>query len=45
MPFVLGLLIRVTGTKLAPAGYVALCVLASLVAVSLLRETAKEAAD
>lgn len=38
-------LIRVTGSKLAPAGYVALCVLASLVAVSLLRETAKEAAD
>ncbi len=38
-------LIRVTGSKLAPAGYVTLCVLASLVAVSLLRETAKGATD
>ena len=38
-------LVRVTGSKLAPAGYVALCVSGSLVAVSLLRETAKEAAD
>lgn len=37
-------LIRVTGNPLAPAGYVATCVLISLVAISLLRETARTAA-
>ncbi|MBU9172026.1 MFS transporter [Burkholderia gladioli] len=35
-------LVRVTGNRLAPAWYVAVCVLLSLVAVSLLRETAKD---
>jgi MFS transporter, MHS family, proline/betaine transporter len=34
-------LIRVTGNKRAPAAYVA-CVIVSLVAVSLLRETAEQ---
>ncbi|NKJ47153.1 MFS transporter [Burkholderia sp. SG-MS1] len=38
-------LIRVTGSKLAPAGYVAACVVVSLVAVSMLRETANESID
>ncbi|WP_323120478.1 MFS transporter [Burkholderia alba] len=38
-------LVRVTGSKLAPAGYVAACVIVSLVAVSMLRETAGEAID
>ncbi|CAB3788930.1 MFS transporter [Paraburkholderia fynbosensis] len=38
-------LIRVTGSKLAPAGYVAACVAVSLVAVSMLRETANESID
>ncbi|MCV9917164.1 MFS transporter, partial [Burkholderia pseudomallei] len=36
---------RVTGSKLAPAAYVAACVIVSLVAVGMLRETAAEAAD
>lgn len=36
-------LVRVTGNKLAPAAYVAVCVLLSLVAVSRLRDTAKRA--
>jgi MHS family proline/betaine transporter-like MFS transporter len=38
-------LIRLTGSKLAPAGYVAACVVVSLIAVSMLRETANEAID
>ncbi|AVR29407.1 MFS transporter [Burkholderia thailandensis] len=38
-------LVRVTGSKLAPAAYVAACVIVSLVAVGMLRETAAEAAD
>lgn len=38
-------LIRVTGSKLAPAGYVAACVVVSLIAVSMLRETANESID
>jgi MHS family proline/betaine transporter-like MFS transporter len=38
-------LIRVTGNKLAPAGYVAVCLVASLVAVSMLRETADKPVD
>jgi MHS family proline/betaine transporter-like MFS transporter len=36
-------LVRVTGNKLAPAAYVAVCVVLSLVAVSMLRDTAKRA--
>lgn len=35
-------LIRVTGSKLAPAGYVAACLVISLIAVGLLRETADQ---
>ena len=38
-------LIRVTGSRLAPAGYVAACVIVSLVAVTLLRETADREVD
>jgi MHS family proline/betaine transporter-like MFS transporter len=38
-------LIRATGSKLAPAGYVAACVVVSLIAVSMLRETANESID
>ena len=38
-------LIRLTGSKLAPAGYVAACVVVSLIAVSMLRETANKAID
>jgi MHS family proline/betaine transporter-like MFS transporter len=38
-------LIRLTGSRLAPAGYVAACVIVSLVAVSLLRETAERDVD
>jgi MFS transporter, MHS family, proline/betaine transporter len=38
-------LVRTTGSKLAPAGYVAACVIVSLVAVGMLRETAGEALD
>ncbi len=38
-------LVRVTGNKLAPAGYVAVCVVLSLVAVSMLRDTAKAVRD
>jgi MHS family proline/betaine transporter-like MFS transporter len=38
-------LVRITGSKLAPAGYVAACVVASLVAVGMLRETAGETLD
>lgn len=38
-------LVRTTGSKLAPAGYVAACVLVSLAAVGMLRETAGEALD
>ncbi|MEK6348216.1 MAG: MFS transporter [Burkholderia sp.] len=38
-------LVRVTGNKLAPAAYVAVCVVLSLVAVSMLRDTAKRAED
>jgi MHS family proline/betaine transporter-like MFS transporter len=38
-------LIRVTGSRLAPAGYVAACVIVSLVAVTLLRETAEREVD
>ncbi|WP_414448923.1 MFS transporter [Burkholderia sp. 22PA0099] len=38
-------LVRVTGNKLAPAAYVAVCVVLSLVAVSMLRDTAKRAEE
>ncbi|KGC48293.1 MFS transporter [Burkholderia pseudomallei] len=38
-------LVRVTGSTLAPAAYVAVCVIVSLVAVGMLRETATETAD
>lgn len=38
-------LVRVTGSTLAPAAYVAACVIVSLVAVGMLRETATETAD
>jgi MFS transporter, MHS family, proline/betaine transporter len=38
-------LIRVTHNPLAPAGYVAACVIASLVALSMLRETANRSID
>jgi MFS transporter, MHS family, proline/betaine transporter len=38
-------LIRLTANKLAPAAYVAACLIASLVAVSMLRETADRPAD
>jgi MHS family proline/betaine transporter-like MFS transporter len=44
-PLVATWLIRVTGNKLAPAGYVGACVIVSLVAVSLLRETAGQQVD
>jgi MHS family proline/betaine transporter-like MFS transporter len=44
-PLVATWLIRVTGNKLAPAGYVGACVIVSLVAVSLLRETAGQPVD
>ncbi|WP_118184777.1 MFS transporter [Paraburkholderia phosphatilytica] len=37
-------LIRATGNPLAPAGYVAVCVVLSLIAVSRLRETARDSA-
>ncbi len=40
-----GPLIRLTGSKLAPAGYVAACVVLSLIAVSMLKETADKAID
>jgi MHS family proline/betaine transporter-like MFS transporter len=38
-------LVRQTGSKLAPAGYVATCVVVSMIAVSMLRETAKKPID
>ncbi|KVM18449.1 MFS transporter [Burkholderia ubonensis] len=38
-------LVQTTGSKLAPAGYVAVCVLVSLAAVAMLRETAGERGD
>ncbi|SMG57983.1 MFS transporter [Paraburkholderia susongensis] len=38
-------LVRQTGSKLAPAGYVAACVVVSMIAVSLLRETANKPLD
>jgi MHS family proline/betaine transporter-like MFS transporter len=38
-------LVQTTGSKLAPAGYVAVCVVASLVEVSMLRETARDGAE
>ncbi len=38
-------LIRLPGSKRAPAGYVEACVLVSLIAVSMLRETANKAID
>ncbi len=38
-------LVQSTGSKLAPAGYVAVCVLVSLAAVAMLRETAGERGD
>ncbi|WP_436968176.1 MFS transporter [Burkholderia multivorans] len=38
-------LVKVTGSKLAPAGYVAACVVLSLIAVAMLRETAHESMD
>ncbi|ALV58179.1 MFS transporter [Burkholderia cenocepacia] len=38
-------LVKTTGSKLAPAGYVAACVVLSLVAVAMLRETARESLD
>ncbi|MGH8780198.1 MFS transporter [Paraburkholderia sp.] len=38
-------LIKLTGSRLAPAAYVAGCVIVSLVAVSMLRETAGEMSD
>ncbi|OLL29076.1 MFS transporter [Burkholderia sp. SRS-W-2-2016] len=38
-------LVRVTGSKLAPAGYVAACVVVSLIAVSMLKETADQPLD
>ena len=38
-------LIKLTGSKLAPAGYVAACVVVSLIAVSMLRETANKPID
>jgi len=44
-PLVATWLIRATGNKLAPAGYVGACVIVSLVAVSLLRETAGQPVD
>ena len=37
-------LVKTTGSKLAPAGYVAACVL-SLIAVAMLRETARDSID
>lgn len=43
--FVATWLIRLTGSKLAPAGYVATCVVVSLIAVSMLRETANKPID
>ncbi|NML30192.1 MFS transporter [Paraburkholderia antibiotica] len=38
-------LVRLTGSKLAPAGYVAACVVVSLIAVSRLKETANQPID
>jgi MHS family proline/betaine transporter-like MFS transporter len=38
-------LVRATGSKLAPAGYVAACVVVSMIAVSKLRKTADKAID
>lgn len=38
-------LVKTTGSKLAPAGYVAACVVLSLIAVAMLRETARESMD
>ncbi|KWO43460.1 MFS transporter [Burkholderia sp. MSMB1459WGS] len=38
-------LVKTTGSKLAPAGYVAACVVLSLIAVAMLRETARESLD
>ncbi|MGU7770163.1 MFS transporter [Burkholderia sp. MR1-5-21] len=38
-------LVQATGSKLAPAGYVAVCVLVSLAAVSMLRETARDGGE
>jgi MHS family proline/betaine transporter-like MFS transporter len=44
-PLIATWLIRATGNKLAPAGYVGVCVMVSLVAVSMLRETAGRTVD
>lgn len=38
-------LVKTTGSKLAPAGYVAACVVLSLIAVAMLRETARDSMD
>ena len=38
-------LVKTTGSKLAPAGYVAACVVLSLIAVAMLRETARDSID
>ncbi|PQV49868.1 hypothetical protein B0G83_106157 [Paraburkholderia sp. BL21I4N1] len=38
-------LIKLTGSKLAPAGYVATCVVVSLIAVAMLKETADKPID
>ena len=38
-------LVKTTGSKLAPAGYVDACVVLSLIAVAMLRETARESLD
>jgi MHS family proline/betaine transporter-like MFS transporter len=38
-------LIKLTGSKLAPAAYVAGCVIVSLIAVSMLKETADKPID